>query len=118
MEYESTSLRSLSDTAIVSRIAEYIRQIRLDQNLTQAELAYNSGVSRLTISQFELGKKSISLLTLIQILRGLNRLDVLEAFIYSRPISPLVLAQMEQQYRKRASKPRQNPDENKPKSDW
>lgn len=49
--------------------------IRKSTGLTQSEVARKSGLNRMTISQIELGKKKLSLDTLIRLLRTYNMLD-------------------------------------------
>ena len=116
MENYSTDWKVLSDHRILENIASFIRNTRIDQNKTQAELALASGVSRRTLSAFESGKNNIQLLSLIQLLRALNSLHVFNEFRIIKMISPLLLAKEEQAQYKRArpsirlKKP--------PKSDW
>lgn len=105
---------SMSDSAIVETIGAYIKHHRLEQNKTQAALAKAAGVNRWTLSQIEKGE-AITLLSLIQILRALNRLNNFEPFHITQEISPLELAKMEQKKRYRA---RSNAPANKPQSDW
>ncbi|MFM1876396.1 MAG: hypothetical protein RL266_2133 [Bacteroidota bacterium] len=107
---------AMSDAAIVSFVCSQLRQIRLDQNMTQEELAERSGLGRATISRIEKGQ-AVSLLTLIQLLRALNRLDLLEAFQNVSPdISPLQLLKEQKPIRYRASGKRQSTD--KPETEW
>lgn len=107
---------AMSDTAIVNRICSQLRQIRLNQNITQEELAERSGLGRATISRIEKGQ-SISLLTLVQLLRALNRLDLLDAFQSVSPeISPLQLLKEQKPQRYRASGKRHTTDKND--SEW
>lgn len=94
--------RSMSDSAIVDVIGKFIKEERLVQNITQAKLAKNAGVNRWTVSQIENGE-AITLLSLIQILRSLNMLHVFDVFKVEQQISPIELAKLEQQKRKRAS---------------
>lgn len=104
--------------AILEGITTFIKQARLDQNKSQSELAELAGIDRTTLGQFENGTRSISLTTLIQLLRALNRLDVLAHFKVETTISPIQLAEMEARKRKRASKAVKNTDIQPPSSDW
>jgi transcriptional regulator with XRE-family HTH domain len=83
----------MSDSAIVSHIGSFIKQTRVKHNKTQAQLAEVSGLNRWTISQIENGE-SITLSSLIPILRALGCLHVLDAFKYSDEISPLEYARL------------------------
>lgn len=105
----------MSNLALVQEIAEFIKLTRLEQNKTQSDLAEEAGITRTTLSAFESGKKNINLLTLIQLLRALNCLHTLDKFEVEKKVSPLQLAKLEQEQRKRASK---GTDKKQPKSDW
>ncbi|MBD3419621.1 MAG: helix-turn-helix domain-containing protein [Chitinivibrionales bacterium] len=107
--------KALSDNAILRELGAFIRHHRLGQNKTQSQLAARAGINRTTLVEFEQGKRS-NTLTLIQLLRALDQLQVLESFhIQPRP-SPIQLAQLEQKKRRRARAARQAAP--KPKSDW
>ena len=94
--------QALSDPAIVNEIGQFIQQMRLNRNLTQKQLAEMSGVNRVTISRFEVGRAS-TLLTLVQVLRALEKLDILNTFHEEAEISPLQLLNLRKKQRKRAS---------------
>jgi transcriptional regulator with XRE-family HTH domain len=83
----------MSDGAILAHIGRFIKHTRGKQNITQAQLAEMSGLNRWTLSQIENGE-SITLSSLLQILRVLDCLYVLEAFDYSEEISPLEYAKL------------------------
>ena len=93
---------SMSDKSIISIIGEYIKNQRLIQNKTQANVAKVAGINRWTMSKIENGEP-ISLISLIQILRALDLLDVLNTFETQTQLSPLALAKLEKQKRQRAS---------------
>jgi transcriptional regulator with XRE-family HTH domain len=113
----NNNIKILSNDLILKGIANFIKQTRLEQNKSQQDLAELAGIDRTTLGQFENGARSISITTLIQLLRALNRLDVLSLFESQPVISPLKLAQLEERKRKRASKSPQT-DDSQPKSDW
>jgi transcriptional regulator with XRE-family HTH domain len=94
---------ALSDVAAVREIGRNLQLIRLNQDISQQELALQTGLSRLTISQIENGRPA-STLTLVQLLRALGRLDVLEVLEQSANISPLQAARLARQRRQRASR--------------
>ena len=91
----------MSDTAILIDIGHRIKRKRLSRNITQQHLAESSGLNRTTIRDIENGKNS-SLLTLVQVLRGLDVLDELEAFLPEPGVSPLQLAKLKGKQRQRA----------------
>tara|TARA_B100000780_G_scaffold271405_1_gene232302 strand:- start:139 stop:489 length:351 start_codon:yes stop_codon:yes gene_type:complete len=114
-EFSTIELKRMTDDMIIKAIGEYVRSIRLDRNLTQEQLGDRAGVHRTTIRDLELGKRS-TLLTLIQVLRSLDQLQTLKNFKVSKELSPLEMAKLEIQERKRASGSK---SDQKPKtSDW
>ena len=90
----------MSDAAIVQQIGNYVKYERQQQNKTQLQLSESAGLNRWTISQIENGE-SISLTSLLQILRALDRLAVLDNFEYSDEISPLEYAKLKKQQKHR-----------------
>jgi transcriptional regulator with XRE-family HTH domain len=115
MEKSNKKWMALSDSAVVETIGLFIRHNRLQQNLTQSQLAKEAGINRTTLSQFENGTSS-NILTFISLLRALKLMSVLEVFRLEQQISPLQLAKIEQSRRKRASI--KEADDKTPKSDW
>ena len=93
---------SMSDGAILRELGAFVRELRLKKNYTQSDLALKAGVHRVTLSEFENGMRG-SLTTLIQLLRALDELDVLNVFKIDSTISPLQMAKLEAKKRKRAS---------------
>jgi transcriptional regulator with XRE-family HTH domain len=93
---------AMSDSAIVTEIGSLIKQIRLQKNITQQQLADRVGLYRSTISEMENGRAS-SLLSFIVVLRGLEKLEMLNFLSDVPVISPLKLARKEKLVRKRAS---------------
>jgi transcriptional regulator with XRE-family HTH domain len=115
--YSNTpSLRAFTDNALIAMLGGYIRHERLLQNKTQQQLAGAAGINRSTLAEFENGKRA-SLLTFVQLLRALDRLDALKHFEVRPEISPLLIAEAEAKMRKRASgKP--GAAKKRPSSDW
>lgn len=99
---KSINWQNLSDAAIVRELGEKLKQIRLNKNLTQHALAKISGLNRATISQLENGRAA-TLLTLVQVLRALNKLEVFNIFSEETEISPLQMVKLKKQGRQRAS---------------
>lgn len=100
---EFSYINSYSDKAVLQRIGEFVKQRRIDQNLTQQSLAEKAAISRSTLSLMERGE-NIALLNLIKVLRMLDALYVLDAFHVERSISPILLAREEHKRRKRAGR--------------
>ena len=105
---------AMSDKALIDQIGAFVQHHRIEQNKTQETLAYAAGISRSTLSLLERGE-TVTLATLIQVLRVLDLLQVMDSFMIHNSISPLALAKAEQEKRKRASRTKTN---NPEKSDW
>lgn len=105
---------SMSDKALLKHIGDFVKHHRMDQNKTQETLATEAGISRSTVSLLERGE-SITILTLIRVLRVLDQLQVMDAFRIEKQISPILLAKMEQDKRQRV---RVKKKDNQLKSDW
>jgi len=106
---------SMSDKAILREIGRRLRRRRLDRNLTQQALADSAGLSRTTVSDLERGAPA-GALTLIQVLRALDGLEELDAFVPDPGLSPLELAKLKGKQRQRAS--RSTPEKDKEESEW
>lgn len=107
----------MTDTAIVEQIGQYIKQTRLGLNRTQEQLAKNSGLNRWTISKVENGE-SITLASLIQILRALDTLYVFDTFKVADEISPLAYAKLKKEQRERASSKRNKSTDHREDVTW
>jgi transcriptional regulator with XRE-family HTH domain len=105
---------SMSDHALAAHIGAFVKHHRLEQNKTQDILSHEAGISRSTLSLLERGE-AVTLATLIQVLRVLNQLQIMDAFEVHQRISPLALAKAELEKRKRA---RNNKTKGPEKSDW
>jgi DNA-binding XRE family transcriptional regulator len=91
----------MSDLALTVHIGDFVKHHRLEQNKTQDMLAHAAGISRSTLSLLERGK-TVTLATLIQVLRVLDQLQIMDVFAVQQSISPLALAKIEREKRKRA----------------
>ncbi len=109
-----TNWVSMSDKALAGHIGNFVKHHRMEQNKTQENVATAAGISRSTLSLLERGE-SVTVPTLIQVLRVLDQLQVMDAFHITKPISPIMLAKMEQDKRQRAREKKQN---DQPDSDW
>lgn len=104
---------------LLSDIAECLKQERLQQNLSQQQVAENAGISRRTLVDAETGN-NISVQTLIKILLALNAEHRLSSLLESPDISPLELSKLKGKVRQRASGSRSQSGESggaKPSSD-
>lgn len=93
---------SMSDKALEEHIGRFIKEKRMELNKTQDALAHAAGISRSTLSLLEKGE-TVTLATLLQVLRVLDQLHVLDVFSVQPTVSPIQLAKIELKKRKRAS---------------
>lgn len=103
---------AMSDVQILRQIGEYVKYHRMEHNKTQAMLAKDIGISRSTLSLLERGE-TVTLVTLIQVLRVLGKLDIIHQFLTPPQRSPLLLAELERKGKKRqrvSSKKKKDPD--------
>lgn len=90
----------LSDTSIIKQIGKFVKHTRIQKKITQAKLADMANLNRWTISQIENGE-SVNLASLIQILRSLDVLHVLNQFEVFDEISPLEYAKLKKKPKER-----------------
>jgi len=116
MDITNTDWISMTDATIVQAIGRFIKQKRLQANKTQSQLAKEAGLNPFTISQIENGG-SVTLSTLIQLLRALDVLYVLDNFRMIEEISPIQYAKMQKNKRQRARN-KNKPDTLKDNIGW
>ena len=105
---------SMSDLALLKVIGAFVKHHRLAQNRTQEDVATAANISRSTLSLLEKGEVS-TVPTLLQVLRVLDLLFIMDGFKIEKQISPIELAKQDQQKRQRASS---SENDNTKKSDW
>jgi transcriptional regulator with XRE-family HTH domain len=105
---------SMSDISLTKTIGAFIKHHRLAQNKTQEEVANAANISRSTLGLLEKGE-AITTPTLIQVLRVLDLLYIMDIFKIETQISPIALAKLDQKQRQRARNKDKN---NSEKSDW
>lgn len=112
--YNNWSL--MSDKALLEQIGRFIQSHRLNQNKSQDQVAKATGMSRSTLSLLERGEK-VRIDTLIQALRVLDLLYIMDVFNVKEQISPLEYAKLQKKQRKQAS-PKKSDSENKDDLGW
>jgi len=116
-DFSDIEWSAMSDGNIACQIGEFIKYHRIEQHKTQQSLANNAGISRSTLSLLERGE-TVSVTTLIRVLRILERLQVFDGFSISRQPSPLMLAKAEKGRKKRIVPVRKREKEIKEYVDW
>ncbi len=76
------------DVAVLGQLGRRLAQHRLEQNLTQAEVALDAGVSISTLARLERGQ-STHLSQFVRVLRALGLLGELDALIPPPAPSPI-----------------------------
>ena len=95
----------ITDSDAMREVGARLREYRLQQNLTAQEIATKAGLQVRTVLNAELGANP-RLATLVAILRALDRLDHLDAFLPPAGLSPMALLKRKGKPRQRARKPR------------
>ena len=100
----------MSDKALLKQIGEFIQWHRLSQNKSQEQVEEAAGMSRSTLSLLERGEK-VRIDSLIQVLRVLDLLYIMDVFMVKEQISPLEYAKLQKKQRKQASSKKSDKDQ-------
>ncbi|MEM6720757.1 MAG: helix-turn-helix transcriptional regulator [Bacteroidota bacterium] len=106
----------MSDTSLLKTIGTFIKTHRLSQNRSQEQVAQMAGMSRSTLSLLERGEK-VRIDSLIQVLRVLDLLYIMDVFAVRDEISPIEYARLKKKKRKQAS-PKNNNELNEEALEW
>ena len=106
----------MSDKSLMETIGRFIQSHRLNQNKSQDQVAKAAGLSRSTLSLLERGEK-VRVDSLIQVLRVLDLLHIMDVFKIQDQISPLDYAKLKKKQRKQAS-PRKGSNTDKENTGW
>jgi len=99
-----------TDLAILAELAERLSATRLRENLTQAELAAQAGVSKRTIERMEKGE-SVQLTNFIRVLRALDLAGKLDSLVPEPGLSPIAQLESKGRERRRASSSRKREED-------
>ncbi|MFC0877266.1 helix-turn-helix domain-containing protein [Saccharicrinis sp. FJH2] len=103
----SIDWKAMSDKSLMKTIGNFIQSHRLKQNKSQDQVASEAGMSRSTLSLLERGEK-VRIDSLIQALRVLDLLYIMDIFKVQDQISPIEYAKLKKKQRKQASPKRNN----------
>ncbi len=90
-----------SGKTLSQTLGERLKQARLNQDLTQSQLAELAGVSRRSVLNAEKGKTQLE--TFVSLLVALGLTENLEHMIPTSVVSPVQLAKLQGKRRQRAS---------------
>lgn len=93
-------LQGMSDQELLRRIGAFVKQRRVAAGKTQADVAEEANLSRSSVSLLERGEV-VTLTTMLQVLRVIGALDVLDAFLEEPAPSPLALLREAKKKRQR-----------------
>lgn len=99
----------IDNSQILFEIGIRIKQIRIRKNLTQAEFAKISGVSKGTLERAEKGE-SVQFLTIIKILRHLELLGNLENLFPESEVTPIELLHQKTEKKRQRVRKSENSD--------
>lgn len=102
-----------TDPAVLEELGSRLRRTRLERNLSQAQLAREAGVGRVTVQRIEDGGGA-SLTSLVRVLRTLDLLGGLDRLVPEPPPSPIDQLKRQGRQRQRAGSPRASAPERGP----
>lgn len=91
----------LTDATALHELGRRIARQRLERDLTQTELAREAGVDRTALQRLE-GGESVTLTTLLRLLRALGLLENLETVVPAARPGPIELLETQGRPRRRA----------------
>lgn len=109
-------LENMTAAAIAEELGSRLKRARLNADLTQAEVAFRSGLSTRTVHNAENG--SVQLQNLVAILISMGMVSQLNMFLPVQEISPLQLAKLKSQERQRASRTKKTTRINEDGPSW
>lgn len=103
---------TMTPAAIAEVLGERLKQVRLNADLTQTEVAQRAGISRKALLNAEKGK--VQLEVLVAIMMALNLTGQLDSLLPRQSLSPLQLSKLMGKKRQRASGQRKAKSEEAP----
>jgi putative transcriptional regulator len=102
-----------SDKAVLDELGARLARTRLEQNVSQEQLASEAGVSKSTVERIETGRE-VKLTSLVRILRALGRLELLDHLVPDPLPSPIERARLQGRLRRRAAESRRKDEAEQP----
>jgi len=95
--------KQATDETVLSELSARLAQVRLERNLTQAQLAGQAGVSKRTVERLESGAVATQLSGFIRVCRALDLIERFELLIPEAAPSPIAQLKLHGRKRRRAS---------------
>jgi transcriptional regulator with XRE-family HTH domain len=93
----------LTDQAIIKELGERLVAARIEQNLTQADLAEQAGVAKRTVERLETGQVAVQFSGFLRVCRALGLLERLDAFLPEQAPGPMAQLKQQAPRRRRAT---------------
>jgi transcriptional regulator with XRE-family HTH domain len=98
--------KQATDAVVLGELGGRLARIRLDRNLTQAQLATQAGVSKRTVERLEAGTVGTQLSGFIRVCRALDVIERFDLLVPEPAPSPVEQLKMAGRKRQRASTPK------------
>jgi transcriptional regulator with XRE-family HTH domain len=95
--------KQATDEVVLGELGGRLAKIRLDRNLTQAQLATQAGVSKRTVERLETGAVATQLSGFIRVCRVLDVIERFDLLVPEPVSSPVAQLKMAGRKRQRAS---------------
>ena len=95
--------KQATDAVILAEMGGRLAKIRLERNLTQAQLATQAGVSKRTVERLEAGAVAMQLSGFIRVCRVLDVIERFDLLVPEPASSPVAQLKMAGRKRQRAS---------------
>jgi transcriptional regulator with XRE-family HTH domain len=95
--------KQATDEAVLSELGSRLAQVRLERNLTQAQLAEQAGVSKRTVERLESGSVATQLSGFIRVCRVLDLVERFDMLVPEPVPSPVEQLKLRGRQRQRAS---------------
>jgi transcriptional regulator with XRE-family HTH domain len=103
--------KELSDETVLQELGHRLGRIRLDCNLSQAQVAEQAGVSKRTIERLESGSVAVQISGLIRVCKVLGIIERLDLLVPEPALSPIEQVKLRRRTRRRASPRKGRPRE-------
>lgn len=107
----------LVDDVILRELGGRLARVRLERNLTQAQLATQAGVAKRTLERIEAGGAS-EVSNLLRVCRALGLVERFETLIPEPMPSPVAQLKLRGKERKRAAVAKKGASVNEPPAKW